>query len=93
MNSSPSIGTILMVGVLRYAAAEDRHERPAGFSRECRRGAGADTEIEGGRDVRYASEVNRLMLMGSGDIDEQLFGDGICDRFIIGRHCAIQCNG
>ena len=77
-------------GVLRHAAAEDRHERLAGLSRECRSGAGADTEIECRGDIRDAGEVNRLMLMGAGDVDEQLFGDGIRDRLIIGRHGAIQ---
>ena len=33
------------------------------------------------------------MLIGAGDVDEQLFGDGIGDRLIIGRHCAIQRDG
>ena len=80
-------------GVFRHAAAEDRHERPSGISRECRSGAGADTEIERCGDIRDAGEVNRLMLMGAGDVDEQLFGDGIGDRLIIVRHCAIQRDG
>ena len=79
--------------VLRHAAAEDRHERPAGLSRECRSGARADTEIERRGDIRHAGEVNRLMLMGAGDVDEQLFGDGIRDRLIIARHGAIQRDG
>ena len=33
------------------------------------------------------------MLMGAGDIDEQLFGDGLRDCLIIGRHGAIQRDG
>ena len=80
-------------GVLRHAAAEDRHERPAGLSRECRNGTGVDTEIERRGDIRDAGKVNRLMLMGAGDVDEQLFGDGIRNRLIIARHCAIQREG
>jgi hypothetical protein len=69
-------------GVLRHAAAEDRHEGPAGVSRQCRCGTGTDTEIERRGDIRNAGEVNRLMLMGASDVDEQLFGDGIRDRLI-----------
>lgn len=80
-------------GVLRHTAAEDRHEPPAGVSRECRCGACADTEIERRGDIRDAGEVNRLVLMGAGDVDEQLFGDGIRDRLIVARHGAIQRNG
>ena len=37
--------------------------------------------------------MNRLMLMGSGDVDEQLFGDSIRDRLIIARYGAIQRDG
>jgi len=33
------------------------------------------------------------MMMGAGDVDEQLFGDGIRDRLIRARHCAIQRGG
>jgi len=33
------------------------------------------------------------MLMGAGDVDEQLFRDGISDRLILGRHGAIQRDG
>ncbi len=71
-------------GVLRHAAAEDRHEPPAGLSRKGRSSTGADTEIERRGDIRDTGEVNRLMLMGAGDVDEQLFGAGIRDRLIIG---------
>ena len=76
--------------ILRHAAAEDRHERLAGLSRQCRCGAGIHPEVERRGDIRDAGEVNGLMPMGAGDVDEQLLGDGIRHRFIIGRHCAIQ---
>ncbi len=77
-------------GIFRHAPAENRHERPTGISRECRCGAGADSEIKCGGDVRNAGEVNRLMQVGAGDVDEQLFGDGVRDCFIIARHGTIQ---
>ena len=70
-----------------------KYSDPAGLSCECRSGAGADTEIERRGDIRDAGEVNRLMLMGAGDVDEQLFGNGIRDRLIIARHCASQRDG
>jgi len=50
-------------------------------------------EIERYGDILDAGEMNRLMLMGAGDVDEQLFGDSIRDRLIIARHGAIQRDG
>lgn len=77
-------------GVLRDAAAEEWHERLAGLSRECRSSSGADTEIERRRDIRYAGEVNRLVMLGTCDIDKQLFGNGIRHRVVIGDDRTIQ---
>lgn len=35
-------------------------------------------------------KVNRLMMMGPGDVDEQLLGNGIRDGLIIGEDGAVE---
>ena len=52
-----------------------------------------NTEVKRRGDIRDAGEVNRLMLMGAGDVDEELFRDGIRHRFVIRGHGTVQGNG
>ena len=76
--------------VFRYAAAEERQERAATLSRQRGRRPGTHPEVKCGGDVRHAGEVYCLMVMGPGNIDEQLFGQRLGDRLIIGYDRAVE---
>ena len=79
--------------VLRYASAEDRKYGLATHAGQRRRHAAADAEVEGRRDVRDAGEVNRLAVLGAGDVDQQLLGEGVRDGLVIGHHDFIEADG
>lgn len=67
-----------------------QHERFAGLARQRRGRSGIHAEVERRGDIRDAGEVDGLMAMGAGNIDEQLRGDGIRHRLIVRGHRPIQ---
>lgn len=76
--------------ILGNTSANDRQNGAAGITGESRCGAGGKPKIKRRRDVGNAGEVNRLMMLCSGDIDEQLLGLRFSDGIVVGDHRSSQ---
>lgn len=79
--------------ILRKAAADYWHQYCAREPSQRRGAARAEAKVEGGRNVGNAGEMERLMMMSAGDIQQQLLRCRGGDRFIVGADRAVQRKG
>ena len=77
-------------GVVRHAAAKRRNDHAAGIPGQGGRTAGAEAEIEGGRDVGDSGEMNGLMMPGAGDIQQQLLRQQVGGHPVVTHDRQIQ---